>query len=291
MDLGVTFFAMADLYGGGEVERIVGRAISHWRDELLIATQGGLLFDHAGHPTGMDGSPAHLARACDDSLRRLGTSWIDLYTLTRTDPRVPIEESVGALGDLVAAGKVRFIGLRGVTAPLLRRAHAEHPVTCVEGHYSLWDRQAETGLLPVARDLGIALVACEPLGRGFLTGQITSQANLAPGDARRADPRFEPGNLALNYSLLRPAQEMAAARDTGLGRLALAWLLAQGADIIPVPGTLSRSHAEMNVLATQVTLSEDERAELSGLLPADEVAGADEWRRRRDAIPGQSALL
>lgn len=273
MDLGVTLFAMADAYAAGAAERLVGEAVSARREGLLLATEGGLLFSDEGAPRAVDGSPSYLRQACEASLRRLGVDSIDVYSLAQVDPRVPIEESVGALGELVAAGKIRFIGLRAVTGAQLRRGHAEHPVACVHSPYSLWQRRAETDILPAARELGVTLVCCEPLGRGFLTGHITSRGDLRRGDARRGDPRFDRRNLARNYRLLRQAQEMAAARDVGLGRLALAWLLAQDDDIVPVPGTLNASHAEMNVSAAQITLTGEERRALGQLFPDGAVAG------------------
>jgi len=283
LDLRVTFLAVADFYGGGTVEQIVGDAIADRRDDALIATQGGLHFTDSGRPTRIDGSPKYLKQACDASLKRLKVDHVDLYTLSRPDPRVPIEESVGALAELVRAGKVRHIGLRAVSAATLRRAHAEYPITATEDEYSLWERQAEKDVLPTARELGIGFVACSPLGRGFLTGKVTSPRHLAAGDARLDDPRFTPESLARNRNMLSRAEEIAANHNLGVGRLALAWLLAQGKDIVPVPGARQLTHVEMNASTVTVRLTASERKELAAVFPAGAVAGADQWRRRRDA--------
>lgn len=281
LDLGVNLLALTDFYGGGTVEQLVGKAIAGRRNEALIATQGGLQYADYGKHARIDGSPEYLKRACDASLGRLGVDCIDLYTLTQADTRVPIEESVGALGDLAQAGKVRYIGLRGVSGSILRRAHAEYPVSAVEGEYSLWEREVEEDLLPTARELAIPFVACSPLGRGFLTGRFRTRRDLAAGDARLADPRFKPGSLASNLKLLNSAEKMAAERDLSMGRLSLAWLLAQGSDIIPVPSTRQRVHMEMNASATRIRLTPGECDRLSALFPAETVAGAGEWRSRQ----------
>jgi len=283
LDLRVTFLAVADFYGGGAVEQIVGDAIADRRDDALIATQGGLHFTDSGRPTRIDGSPKYLKQACDASLKRLKVDHVDLYTLSRPDPRVPIEESVGGIAALVRAGKVRHVGLRGVSAATLRRAHAEYPITAIEGEYSLWERQVETDLLPMARQLGIGFVACSPLGRGFLTGRVTSVHHLAANDARIDDPRFKPESLARNRSMLSRAEEIAGHHDLGVGRLALAWLLAQGKDIVPVPAARQLTHLEMNASAVRVRLTANECKELAAVFPVGSVAGADEWRARRDA--------
>ncbi len=257
LDLRVTFLAVADFYGGGTVEQIVGDAIADRRDDALIATQGGLHFTDSGRPTRIDGSPKYLKQACDASLKRLKVDHVDLYTLSRPDP--------------------------AVSAATLRRAHAEYPITAIEGEYSLWERQVETDVLPMARQLGIGFVACSPLGRGFLTGRVTSVHHLAANDARIDDPRFKPESLARNRSMLSRAEEIAGHHDLGVGRLALAWLLAQGKDIVPVPAARQLTHLEMNASAVRVRLTANECKELAAVFPVGGVAGADEWRARRDA--------
>ncbi len=218
LDLRVTFLAVADFYGGGAVEQIVGDAIADRRDDALIATQGGLHFTDSGRPTRIDGSPKYLKQACDASLKRLKVDHVDLYTLSRPDPRVPIEESVGGIAALVRAGKVRHVGLRGVSAATLRRAHAEYPITAIEGEYSLWERQVETDVLPMARQLGIGFVACSPLGRGFLTGRVTSvhRQGHRPGSGRAA--AHPPGDERLSRAGPAHRERMQGTRGGVPGR-------------------------------------------------------------------------
>lgn len=278
LDAGITMLAVADFYCDGAVERFVAEALGRSRSRMLIATQGGMRFGESGRPTTVDASPAYLRSACDASLRRLRTDHIDLYFLARPDHKVPIEDSVGALAELVAKGKVSGIGLCDVNVAMLRRAHAVHPVTAVAAEYSLWHRRPEEDILPATRELAVGFVAYRPLGRGFLAGQITSASQLDANDERRGDPRFTEANLAQARLGLKRAQELAALRNVGVGRLVLAWLLAQGDHVVPVPGTRSSIHAEMNAAATRVAISAGECQELSALFPANAVA-ADRCRR------------
>ncbi|WP_399930700.1 aldo/keto reductase [Streptomyces kanamyceticus] len=278
VDRGVSFLDTADFYGGGSVERLLGRALAGRRDEAVIATRGGVIFSGAGRPTAFDGSPAFLRRACEASLRRLGTDHIDLYYLARVDPAVPVEESVGGLAELVAEGKIRHIGLSEVPADVLRRAHAVHPVAAVASEYSLWSRDVEDQVLPAARDLGVGLVACSPLGRGFLTGMLSADG-LAADDYRRNHPRFEPANARHNRTLLAEVAEVAADAGIPLGRIALAWVLAQGADVVPIPGTVRRVHLLENIAAVTERLGPAHLERLAACFPADAIAGSRLPRR------------
>lgn len=266
LNIGITMFDIADFYGAGEVERIVGRAIEGCRDQALIATRGGLIFDARGRPTGVDGSPDHLSRACDASLRRLSVDHIDLYYLARVDPYVPVEESVGRLAELATAGKIGHIGLSRASAEQLRRAHVTHPIIAIATEYSLLERAIEAEELPAARALGVEVVACRPLARGLLTGRISSVEHLAADDLRRHDWRFRRESAAHRKDMLLAAEAMAAEKDVSLGRLALAWLLAQPG-VIPVPSTRSRLHLEMNAAATAVRLTTEERDRLAAIFP------------------------
>ncbi|MEV0001600.1 aldo/keto reductase [Micromonospora sp. NPDC050980] len=279
LDAGVTLLDTADFYGGGAVESLLGTAIKGRRDDVVVATRGGALFTPEGRPLGVDGSPQRLRAACDASLRRLGVDHIDLYYLARVDPEVPVEESTGALAELVAAGKVRHIGLSEVSAQELRRAAAVHPVAALASEYSLFERQIEGTVLPVARELGVGLVACSPLGRGLLTGRLTSVDQLGDGDYRRNHPRFAPEHFARNRALVRRAERLAAERDVSVGRLVLAWLLAQGPDVVPIPGTRCTTNLEMNVAATRVRLTEQELRLLAEAIPPDAVSGDRSPRR------------
>jgi aryl-alcohol dehydrogenase-like predicted oxidoreductase len=265
LDVGVTMLVMADFYQAGSVEQLVGEALAGWRSRMLIATQGGQRFTESGRLTGFDASPAYLRRACDASLRRLRADRLDLYFLARPDDEIPIEDSIGALADLVAEGKVGGIGLCDIGPGPLRRAHAVHPVTAVAAEYSLWHRRPEHEILPAVRQLAIGFVACRPLGRGVLAGQVTSAGQLPPQDARRLDRRFTEAGLARIRPQLRAAQEMAALHNVGVGRLALAWLLAQDERIVAVPGTRSSLHVEMNAAATSVSLSPEDCRRLGAL--------------------------
>jgi aryl-alcohol dehydrogenase-like predicted oxidoreductase len=268
LDTGITLLAMADFYRGGAVEQLVGEALAGCRSQMLIATQGGQRFSETGRLAGVDASPAYLKRACDASLRRLRTDRIDLYFLAHPDRKIRLEDSIGALAELVAEGKLGGIGLCDASAGTLRRAHAIHPVAAVATEYSLWCRRPEHDVLPVARELAIGLIACQPLGRGVLAGRITSAHQLRAGDPRLRDLRFTEASLARVQPQLQAVQEMAALRNVGAGRLALAWLLAQYDRVVAAPGTRSSLHVEMNAAATSVELSPDECQRLGALFPA-----------------------
>ncbi|MFJ9445085.1 aldo/keto reductase [Kitasatospora sp. NPDC101235] len=266
LDLGITLLDTADFYGGGEIERLVGRAVAGRRDEAVIATRGGAIFTDGSRPTSFDGSPDFLRRACDASLARLGTDHIDLYYLARPDPSAPIEETVGGLAALVEAGKVRHIGLSEVPADLLRRAHSVHPVTALESEYSLWSRGLEDDILPTARELGVGLVAHSPLGRGFLAGALSSTDQLGPSDYRRRQERFTAGNLARDHARLDPARRIARHHGVSLATLALAWLLGQERHLVPIPGSRSDEHLRQNATAADLDLDQAELDTLADLL-------------------------
>jgi len=257
---------VTDLTGSGEVEALFGRAIRGQRDAFVLTSRGGARYTVHGHLTTVDGRPENVASACDTTLRRLGTDHLDVYLLDRVDPHVPIEDSMGALAALVAAGKIRHIGLSHVDAEQLRRAHAVHPVTVVAAEYSLLERSIEAEILPTARELGVGLAAYRPLGRGLLTGRFTSPDQLAEGDYRWADPRFWPENFGRVRAVTEAAERLASLRHLSLARLALTWLLAQGDDIVALPGTRNLTHLEMNLAAADVRLTPDEQAQLCSLL-------------------------
>lgn len=272
LDLGMTLIDTADFYGGGEVEELVGRALAGRRSEAVIATRGGAVLRGAARPTEFDGSPAFLREACDASLRRLGTDHIDLYTLARPDPRVPIEESTGALADLVTAGKVRHIGLSEVPGDTLRRAHRVHPVAALQSEYSLWERGHEAHALAAARALGVGFVAHTPLGRGFLTGAIASADGLGPADYRRRQPRFAPEALARDTRLLAAARPHAHRLGITLGQLALAWLLTREPGLVPIPGSRDGGHLAENAAAADRRLPDETMAALDGLFAQDPIS-------------------
>jgi aryl-alcohol dehydrogenase-like predicted oxidoreductase len=265
LDLGIGLVDLADFYGAGRVERLVGKAIAGRRDEAVIATRGGLRFDRRGVPIQIDGSPRHLARACDDSLRRLGVERIDLYFLARIDPAVPVEESVGGIADLVEAGKVGAVGLADASAEQVRRAHAVHPLGAVAGEYSMLDRRAEREGLRAARSLGIGFLACHPLARGLLGGAFPVEGG--PAEERLATLASTRGLR----SRLLVAQRIAARHDHSLPRLALAWLLGEPG-VLPVPSTRSRVHLELNAAAARVHLSDEVRRELAALFSPEDGA-------------------
>jgi aryl-alcohol dehydrogenase-like predicted oxidoreductase len=278
LDLGVTMIDTADEYGAGHNERLVGRAIRGRREEVVLATKVGVVCPPGG-PTRLCGAPAYLRSAVDASLRRLGVETIDLLYLHRRDPRVPIEESVGALADVVRAGKARHLGLCEVGGAELRAAAAVHPIAALQSEYSLWTRDPERDALPAAQGLGVGFVAFSPLGRGFLTGRLTSRDSLGAGDFRRRLPRFEPDNLRRNQRLVERLRELAAGVDATPGQLALAWLLARGA--VPIPGTRSEGHLVANLEAARVRLGAEERARLDAAFPPAVAVG--------DRYPASSA--
>lgn len=272
--LGCNFLDTADMYGRGHNETLLGRFLQGRRDQVVLATKFGIVRDPTdSYRRGIDNSPAYIRQACEASLRRLGTDVIDLYYAHRIDRTVPIEESMGALAELVTAGKVRHVGLCEVSAETLRRAHAVHPVAAVQSEYSLWTRDPEASVLPTCRELGIGFVAYSPLGRGFLTGAITSTAGLAQNDFRRLTPRFAAENLDRNLELVSAVKALAAERGVAPGQIALAWLLAQGPDIVPIPGTKRIAYLEENVGSLAVTLSQAELVRLDTALPPGAAVG------------------
>jgi aryl-alcohol dehydrogenase-like predicted oxidoreductase len=276
LDLGVTLFDTAALYGFGANEELVGRVLGPHRSKFVLASKCGMQGVH--YPDGVkrviDGRPETLKKTCEDSLRRLRTDVIDLYYLHRWDTQVPIEDSVGALADLVRAGKLRTIGLSEVSAATLRRAHAAHPITALQNEYSLWTRNAELGTLDACRELGVAFVAFSPVARGFLTGALRDVSSLESKDIRRQMPRFEPANYAANLRLLDEYGAVAAEAGCTMAQLALAWLLHRGEHVIPIPGTTSLAHLRDDLGATQVALTAAQMARLDALINARTVAGA-----------------
>lgn len=261
IDLGVTFFDTAEVYGPYINEELVGRAIRGRRDQVVIATKGGFSFEN-GQRTGVDGSAANMKRACEGSLKRLGIEVIDLYYQHRVDPKVPIEETVGAMAELVQEGKVRHIGLSEAAAATVRRAAAVHPITALQSEYSLWERDIEEDILPTCRELGVGFVPYSPLGRGFLTGQIKSRADLPEGDFRLGDPRYAEGNFEKNMEIVDVVLGVAARHNASGAQVALAWLLAQGPDIVPIPGSKRRATLEDSMAAADLELTADDLAAL-----------------------------
>jgi aryl-alcohol dehydrogenase-like predicted oxidoreductase len=270
IDLGITFLDTADIYGDSEEK--VGKAIKGRRSDVVIATKFGFVQRAIGTQEQVDGSPAYVRDACERSLRRLGVEHVDVYYLHRVDDRVPIEDTVGAMADLVRQGKVRHLGLSEVSAATLRRAHKVHPIAAVQTEYSLFTRDPEDALVPALRELGVALVAYSPLGRGFLAGRFRSIDDLAPDDWRRRNPRFQGGNFERNVALADSIREMAAAKGCTPAQLALAWLLAQDG-VVPIPGTSSIERLTENAGAVDVQLTSAERDELARRSPKGAVAG------------------
>ncbi len=273
LELGVTLFDTADIYGPFTNETLVGSALRDHRDQVVLATKCGLVQGDHGGRNRIDGSPEHIRAACDASLRRLGVRTIDLYYLHRVDPETPIEESVRAMAGLVAEGKVRYLGLSEVSGPTLRRAHAVHPITAVQSEYSLWTRDPEDGVLPVCRELGIGFVPFSPLGRGFLSASVRSLDGLPANDFRRGLPRFQDENLRRNLELADRLAELAHAKGCTPAQLAIAWLLAQGEEIVPIPGTKRRTYLEENVRAVDLTLAPADRAQIEAAIPKGSAAG------------------
>jgi aryl-alcohol dehydrogenase-like predicted oxidoreductase len=274
LDLGVTMLDTADVYGPHTNEQLVGQAIAKRRDEVVLATKFGIVRDPENPAArGVNGRPDYVMRSCDASLRRLSVDHIDLYYQHRVDPDVPIEETVGAMAELIDAGKVRFLGLSEAGPETIRRAHDVYPISAVQTEYSLWSRDVEDEVLPTLRELGIGLVAYSPLGRGFLTGEITSPDDLADDDFRRASPRFMGANFARNLKLVDRIREIAAEQDCTPGQLALAWVMAQSHDVVPIPGTKRRRYLEENVQATELTLGEEDLGRIDEVAPVGAAAG------------------
>ncbi|WP_028539888.1 aldo/keto reductase [Paenibacillus sp. J14] len=273
LELGVTFFDTADMYGVGKNEELLGKALKGHRDEVVIATKFGNVRGPEGQFLGISGKPDYVRSACEASLRRLGVDHIDLYYQHRVDPNTPIEETVGAMAELVKEGKVRFIGLSEAGPSTIRRAHAVHPITALQTEYSLWSRDVEDEILPVCRELGIGFVPYSPLGRGFLTGQIRKYEDLAEDDFRRNSPRFQGENFKRNLDLVEKIKEIAAEKNCEPSQLALAWLLAQGEDIVPIPGTKRRRYLEENVGALDVKLTKVDLARIDEVAPKGAASG------------------
>jgi aryl-alcohol dehydrogenase-like predicted oxidoreductase len=273
LDLGICFLDTSDMYGVGHNEELVGRAICSRRDQVFLATKFGYMRAPDGSRLGINGKPEYVRSACEASLRRLGVEFIDLYYQHRVDPNVPIEETVGAMAELVLQGKVRYLGLSEVAPHTLRRAHAVYPITALQTEYSLWTRDVEDQVLPTCRELGIGFVAYSPLGRGFLTGNIKEPNDLNENDFRRNHPRFQGENLDKNVQFLQRIEAIAAEKNCTPAQLALAWVLAQGEDIVPIPGTKRRKYLEENTLALEVHLSESDLQRLQEAAPKGAAAG------------------
>jgi aryl-alcohol dehydrogenase-like predicted oxidoreductase len=267
LDLGINFLDTADIYGPFTNERLVGRAIRDRRGEVVLATKFGNVRSEDGTFLGIDGRPEYVRKACDASLQRLGVDTIDVYYQHRVDPNTPIEETVGAMGELVKAGKVRFLGLSEAAPATIRRASAVHPIAALQTEYSLWSREPEQELLATCRELGIAFVAYSPLGRGFLTGRFRSTDDLAPADWRRQNPRFQDENFRRNLDIVAKVEALARANGCTPAQLALAWLLSRGPDVIPIPGTTRVERLEENAAAVGVRLSPSDLASLDDVAP------------------------
>lgn len=273
LDLGITFLDTADMYGPFTNEKLVGKALKGRRSEAVLATKFGNVRDEEGGYHGIDGRPSYVYEACDASLQRLDVDHIDLYYLHRVDPDVPIEETVGAMGRLVEQGKVRFIGLSEAAPETIRRGHAEHPITALQTEYSLWSRFPEEEILLTVRELGIGFVAYSPLGRGFLTGRFESPEDIPEGDWRRNNPRFQGENFYKNLELVEEVKALAAEKEVTPAQLAIAWVLSQGEDIVPIPGTTSQKHLEENAAAAKIELSQAELDRLDEVIPPGVTAG------------------
>ena len=273
LELGVTFLDTADMYGWGANERLVGKAIEGRREDVVLATKFGNVRGPNGEYIGIDGSPAYVRSACEASLERLGVETIELYYQHRVDLQTPIEETVGAMAELVQEGKVRHLGLSEAAPDTIRRAHAVHPITALQTEYSLWTRDPEAELLPTVRELGIGFVAYSPLGRGFLCGRIRSADDLDERDFRRRGPRFQEDNLQRNLELVREVEEVAAEKGATPSQVALAWVLARGEDIVPIPGTKRRSFLEENAAAAAIELSPEDVERLDRAFPLGIAAG------------------
>jgi len=284
LDRGVCFLDTADMYGSGRNEELVGRAIKGRRDEVFLATKFGNVRGPNGEFMGVRGDPDYVFEACDASLQRLGVEVIDLYYQHRVDVNVPIEETVGAMAQLVDEGKVRFLGLSEAAPETIRKAHAAHPITAVQTELSLWSRDSEAAVLPTVRDLGIGYVAYSPLGRGFLTGQITSPGDFPEDDFRRFHPRFTGDNFHRNIALVREVEAMAREKGCSTAQLALAWVLAQGDDVVPIPGTRRIKYLDENIAALDVQLGAEDLRRLDEILPPGAASGERYHARGMESI-------
>jgi aryl-alcohol dehydrogenase-like predicted oxidoreductase len=273
LELGITLLDTADMYGPFTNEELVGKAIEGHRDQVVIATKFGIVRSTDGAWNGINGTPEYVRQACDASLKRLSVETIDLYYQHRIDPNVPIEDTIGAMAELVQQGKVRYLGISEATTATIRRAHAVHPITALQTEYSLWSRDPEDEILPVVRELGIGFVPYSPLGRGFLSGRFTSPDDFAADDYRRNSPRFQGENFAKNLQLVEQIKVIAAEKGATPSQLALAWLLAQGEDIVPIPGTKQRKYLEENVAATDIHLTANDLKRIEAVAPKGIAAG------------------
>ncbi len=274
IELGITFLDTSDIYGPHTNEQLLGRVFKGRRNEITLATKFGILRDPKDpNVRGVNGRPDYVLKACEASLQRLGTDHIDLYYQHRVDPDTPIEETVGAMAQLVQQGKVRYLGLSEAGPETIRRAHATHPISALQTEYSLWTRDPDQEILPLTRELGIGFVAYSPLGRGFLTGQIKSEADLAPDDWRKTNPRFQGENFQKNLQLVAKLEDLAKRKDATASQLALAWVLAQGQDIAPIPGTKRVKYLEENAAASALTITPEDLSEIEQIAPADAFSG------------------
>ncbi|HZC19973.1 MAG TPA: aldo/keto reductase [Rubrobacteraceae bacterium] len=273
LELGINFLDTADMYGPFTNEKLVGEAIADRRDQVVLATKFGNERAEDGTRIGVNGRPEYVRKACDASLKRLGVDDIDLYYQHRVDPDTPVEETWGAMAELVEAGKVRYLGISEAAPETIRRAQSVHPVTALQTEYSLWSRDVEDEILPAIRELGIGFVAYSPLGRGFLTGQFERFEDLPEGDYRRNSPRFQGENFQKNLELVGKVREIASEKGATPGQLALAWLLCRGEDIVPIPGTKRREYLEENVAATEIELTQEDLARIEEAAPAGVAAG------------------
>lgn len=275
VELGITFFDTADAYGPHTNEELVGRILKPHRDQVVLATKFGILRD-AGKPgfRGINGKPDYVKQSCEGSLRRLGVDCIDLYYQHRVDPDTPIEETIGAMAELVREGKVRFLGMSEASAEMIRRAHGVHPITALQSEYSLWTRDPEPEILPTCRELGIGFVPYSPLGRGFLTGKIQKPEDIPQDDYRSTTPRFQGDNFQRNLEIVKRVEEIAREKHCTSAQLALAWVLAQGNDIVPIPGTKRRKYLQENVGALDVNLTSEDLERIDEVAPKDAFAGS-----------------
>jgi aryl-alcohol dehydrogenase-like predicted oxidoreductase len=286
IERGVDFIDTADAYGPFTNEALVGRALRGRRDRVVLATKFGYVRSDDGKWHGLDGRPEYVRQACDASLRRLGIDRIDLYYQHRVDRKVPIEETVGAMADLVHAGKVRFLGLSEASAATIRRAHAVHPISALQNEYSLWTRDPEAEILATLRELGIGFVAYSPLGRGFLTGRFTKAADVGEGDVRRQHPRFQQENFAVNLAIVARLRALAAEKNVTAAQLAIAWVLSRGQDIVPIPGTTTRKHLGENLAAAEVRLTLEDLARLDAAAPPGAASGHRTTESNRATLNG-----
>ncbi|NTW49684.1 MAG: aldo/keto reductase [Chlorobiales bacterium] len=273
LELGINFLDTADMYGPFKNEQLVGKAIHDRRDKVILATKFGIVRGVDASFRGVSGQPDYVKQSCDSSLMRLGVNHIDLYYQHRVDPTVPIEDTIGAMSELVKAGKVRYLGMSEAGPETIRRAFRIHPITALQTEYSIWSSDPEDEILPTLRELGIGFVAYSPLGRGFLTGQIRHFEDLALNDYRRNSPRFQGENFTKNLTLVDRVAEIAKEKGVTPGQLALAWVLSQGKDIIPIPGTTKRKHLEENIAALQIELSPSDHAAIREIMPTGAVSG------------------